>query len=69
MASLGERISSIEGIFGQINERLGNLERGQGELRQELRAEMQSNFRWLMGTMLVMWVTIIGVVVGALLAG
>lgn len=69
MASLGERVSSIEGIIGQINERLGNLERGQGELRQELRAEMQNNFRWLMGTMLAMWVTIIGVVVGALLAG
>lgn len=69
MASLEERVSSTEGIIGQINERLRNLERGQGELRQELRAEMQSNFRWLMGTMLVMWVTIIGVVVGALLAG
>jgi predicted nucleic acid-binding Zn-ribbon protein len=35
-----ERVSRLEGAIEQINERFGNLERGQDTLKAELRAEM-----------------------------
>lgn len=75
-----ERVSRLEGVVEQMNERLGKIEsdiaglRGEmnslrGEmssLRQdmntsiaELGRELHANFRWTMGTIIVMWVTII----------
>ena len=70
---LEERVSRLEGAFEQMNERLGSIEsniRGlRGEvagLRQdintsiaELRRELHTNFRWTMGTIIAMWVTVI----------
>ena len=71
--ALEERVSRLEGAFEQMNERLGNIEsnigglRGEmGGLRQdmntsiaELRRELHTNFRWTMGTIIAMWVTIV----------
>jgi predicted nuclease with TOPRIM domain len=67
--ALEERVSRLEGAFEQMNERLGSIEgnigglRGEmGGLRQEmadLRKELHTNFRWTMGTIIAMWVTVI----------
>ena len=64
MATLAARVSRIEGVIDQMNERLGNLEQGQ----RDLRTEMRSNFRWTLGITIGMWVTIMGAVIGTLLA-
>jgi uncharacterized protein involved in exopolysaccharide biosynthesis len=119
MATLDERVSHIDGVIDQMNERLGNLEQGLRDLHTELteeqrsmraefteeqrsmrteiaegyrslrtelseglgsmdnritdterslRAEMRSNFRWTLGITIAMWVTIMGAIVGTLLA-
>ena len=47
-----------------MNERLGNLEQGQ----RDLRTEMRSNFRWTLGITIAMWGTIVGATIGTLLA-
>ena len=62
--ALEQRVSRLEGVLEQINERLGALER---DVR-DLRAEMRGQFRWMVGLMVVQWVTLLGAVVGALLA-
>jgi len=61
-----ERVSRLEGAFEQMNERLGAIENNLVSLRQdmntsmaELRRELHTNFRWTMGTIIAMWVTII----------
>ena len=64
MTSLDGRVSRVEGVIDQMIERLGNLEQGQ----HCLYAEMRVNFRWTVGIMLAMWITIIGSVLGALIA-
>jgi len=46
------------------------MTQGQRELRSEiqaLHAEIRSNFRWTVGIMLAMWITVMGAVLGALL--
>ncbi len=75
MATLDERVSRIEGVIDQMNERLGNLEHGQRALddkvtdtERSLRTEMRSNFRWTLGITIAMWVTIMGAIIGTLLA-
>ena len=57
---------NVEGVVGQMNERLGGIEANIAGLRQEmntamgeLRHDLTTNFRWIMGTISVMWVTII----------
>ncbi|HLA37112.1 MAG TPA: hypothetical protein VJZ02_01455 [Candidatus Brocadiales bacterium] len=62
MPELEERQAKVEGILEQLEKRVSNVELAIMELRKEiaeLRKEMSSNFRWLMGIMLTMWVTII----------
>jgi chromosome segregation ATPase len=62
MPELEERMAKIEGIVEQMNERLNHIETGFSELRTEmgsLRDEIRSNFRWIVGIILTMWVTII----------
>ena len=63
MATIEERVSRLEGVLEQMNERLGNLERGQ----EALRAEVRGNFRWTIGLILGMWASVIAAVLGALL--
>jgi hypothetical protein len=64
MASVDERVSQIEGTLGQMNQRLGNVE---ADLR-DMRSETRSNFRWVVGLIIVQWVTVLAAVLGALLA-
>jgi tetrahydromethanopterin S-methyltransferase subunit B len=49
------RVAKIEGIVEQMNERLNHIESDLSALREEVR----SNFKWTMGLMLTMWLTII----------
>ncbi|MBM3943140.1 MAG: hypothetical protein FJ316_09510 [SAR202 cluster bacterium] len=74
MASLEERVSRQEGTLEQMNERLGGLEANIRELRAEMhegfrdmRAELRSNTRWIIGLIIVQWVTVMAAVLGALL--
>ena len=71
--TLEQRVSRVEGALEQMNERLGSIESNIGGLRgemaslrqdmntsiAELRRELHTSFRWTMGTIFVMWVTII----------
>ena len=77
--ALEERVSRLEGALEQMNERLGGIESNivglrqeMGGLRQEmntaigeLRHDLTTNFRWTMGTIIVMWVTIICTIIFA----
>lgn len=63
----GDRIGRLEGIIEQINDRLGSLEARMNSLESNLEARMNSlesshrrDFRWLVGTMIGMWVTTMG---------
>ena len=49
--NMEERIAKIEGILEQINERLNHFGAELSDLRKD--------FRWILGIILTMWVTII----------
>ena len=49
------RIGRVEGILEEVRTRLNNLE----NRMTALEARMQTQFYWLLGVMLTMWVTII----------
>ena len=55
MAKSEERIARMEGIMEEIRTRVGNME----ARFEDLAREMRGNFRWLLGIMVTMWVTII----------
>jgi C4-type Zn-finger protein len=64
--NMEERIAKIEGILEQINERLNHFGERIDRLDEENRADhhhietdMKMNFRWTVGIILTMWVTII----------
>jgi archaellum component FlaC len=71
--NMEERIAKIEGILEQINERLNHFGTELGDLRKEmngkfmqidgrfgrLEADIKTNFRWTVGIILTVWVTII----------
>ena len=60
--SIDERLARLEAIVESFREEVKtHLDRL--EVRQE------SYFRWVMGTVLIMWATVIAVVLGALLTG
>ena len=55
IGELKERVAKLEGITEEVRTRLGGL-----ESRVDTGfAEMRSNFKWLIGIMITMWVTII----------
>ena len=63
----GDRIGRLEGIIEQINDRLSNLGARMSSLESNLEARMsrlesshRRDFRWLVGTMIGMWVTTMG---------
>lgn len=64
MATLEGRISRLEGILEQMNERLGAIERRLDEVSQR----QDEHFRWLLGIILVQWITVLAAIMGALLA-
>jgi C4-type Zn-finger protein len=60
------RVARIEGTLEQINNRLNHVESEIAELRREtnerfirIENDMKTNFRWTIGIMITMWVTII----------
>ncbi len=64
--TLEERLARVEGILEEVRARLNHLETRLGEeisgLRGEtngLRRGMSANFRWTLGIMISMWVTLI----------
>lgn len=66
MTELRERMAKLEGIMEQMAVRVGNLESrmeaGFSELSRridDLGREFRANFRWTMGIIITMWVTII----------
>lgn len=52
---MNERLGKIENDIVGLRGEMGNL---RGEMT-DLRKEMHANFRWIIGTIIVMWVTII----------
>jgi len=57
--TLEPMVAKIEGILEEIRTRLNHLEtRFESEIRG-LRSELRMNFRWTIGIIFTMWVTII----------
>jgi tetrahydromethanopterin S-methyltransferase subunit B len=54
-----ERVAKIEGTIEQMNERLNHIETDLRDLRENLTKKIESNFRWTIGLMITMWITII----------
>lgn len=55
-------MAKVEGILEEVRARLNHLETEIDGLRREisdLRREIYANFRWTLGIMISMWVTII----------
>lgn len=63
MVSIEERVAKIKGILEQMNERISKLENEVSHLR----SEMHSQFRWLTGLILGMWITVICTLIPILL--
>ena len=64
--TLEVRIAHLEGAYEQIDKRLGGVESGLGllrseigQLRSELTGRMDTQFRWLLGTTMTMWMTVL----------
>lgn len=60
--TLEERVARVEGTLEQINIRLNSLENRLDRVEDslaDLRREITANFRWTIGTIIIMWVTII----------
>lgn len=53
--ALEERLARVEGILEEVRARLNHLEVELNGLRQEI----YTNFRWTLGILIPMWVTII----------
>ena len=53
--ALESRVAKVEGILEEVRTRLNHLEDRIGRLEDRL----QSNFRWTIGIIFTMWVTII----------
>jgi len=60
---LESRVAKIEGILEKMRSRLNHLE---SEFR-DLRGKLRMNFRWTIGIIITMWVTIILAIVGVIL--
>jgi len=56
---LEARVAKVEGVLEEIRSRLNHLEtRFESEMR-DLKGELRMNFRWTIGIIITMWVTII----------
>jgi len=55
MRGLEERIARIEGQIDEMSKRLNHIE---SDIK-ELRIDQKSNFKWIIGLLITMWVTII----------
>ena len=60
--ALEQRVAKVEGILEEVRARLNHMESEIRDVRaeiSELRREIHINFRWMVGIMLIIWVTII----------
>jgi CII-binding regulator of phage lambda lysogenization HflD len=57
--SLEERVAKIEGILEQMDRRLNHIE----SRVDHIESRVDSLFRWTMGTLITMWISIIGLLV------
>lgn len=69
------RIAHLEGAYEQIDKRLGNVETALQSMHAGLRAELSSKidrldqkfdtgFRWIIGVILVNWITVMLAIMG-----
>ena len=59
---LEERMAKIEGILEQVDKRIGSMENRLNRLEDRLNrleTRLQAQFRWMLGILITMWVTII----------
>ncbi len=63
--ALAVGIAHLEGAYEQIDKRLGSIEGRMASLERkvddgfvQLRAEIHTSFRWVIGVVLVNWVTL-----------
>ena len=82
MPSLESRVASLEAVQGQINERLGSIEsrltsmeQGQRELSThidnrltDMDSRNNSNFKWLMGLLVIVLLANVGTAVSITIA-
>ena len=82
MPSLESRVASLEAVQGQINERLGSIEsrltsmeQGQRELSThidnrltDMDSRSNSNFKWLMGLLVIVLLANVGTAVSITIA-
>jgi len=54
-----ERLAKIEGTVSQMDKRLNHF----GEDIKEIRRDIKTNFKWTLGILIPMWVTIIGSII------
>jgi len=67
--TLEVRIAHLEGAYEQIDKRLGAVESGISQLRQEiaqLRQQTQEQFRWILGFQILTWISILGTLLAIL---
>ena len=67
MTSLETRVSSLETRLASIEDRLLRLADRVDAQIAALRAEMTSGFRWIIGLVVVQWLTMVGMVLPLLL--
>ncbi len=66
MAGVEERLAGLEGVVGQMSIRLERIEKQMDERFgavdrrfERLEDDIKTTFRWIVGIMLTMWVSII----------
>lgn len=72
MSELEERHAKIEGILEQLEKRVSRIEVQLDEFRKELgelKKEMHTNFRWLVGMWVTTWVTTMLAIIGLYFKG
>ena len=61
------RVTNIEGILEQMDKRLNHIETEISGLRRDIERRLESLFKWTVGLILSMWVTIIMTLIPILL--
>ena len=63
LGQMGERLNHVETAIGDLRNHvdtgLGDLRKEMSELRDHVDTKMDRNFRWTIGIIITMWVTII----------
>jgi len=67
--NIEDRLLRLEALFEAFRDEMRSFREETRALLDRMEARQDSYFRWVMGTILVMWATVIAVVLGALIAG